>query len=144
VNHQRTENDSEYAVQVHGDFSYGVAPVKDKAEKDELISKLKEADKKLKEEADKKRWSVSKFIEKLQIQRDKQYEIELKPRSLNDIIALSDIHLDIKKGDLVIVIGKIQAGKTSLLKAMVGEMLNIPASEVDFIGDKSRKIGEGE
>ena len=125
-------------MQVHGDFSYGVAPVKDKAEKDELISKLKEADKKLKEEADKKRWAVSKFLEKLQIQRDKQYEIELKPRSLNDIIALSDIHLDIKKGDLVIVIGKIQAGKTSLLKAMVGEMLNITASEVKFAGDKTR------
>jgi ABC-type polysaccharide/polyol phosphate transport system ATPase subunit len=125
-------------VQVHGDFSYGVAPVKDKAEKDELISKLKEADKKLKEEADKKRWAVSKFIEKLQIQRDKHYEIDLKPRSLNDIIALSDIHLDIKKGDLVIVIGKIQAGKTSLLKALVGEMLNIPDSEVKFAGDKTR------
>ena len=40
VAHSKEENESPYSVQVNGCFSYGVAPVKDKAEKDELIGKL--------------------------------------------------------------------------------------------------------
>ena len=62
----------------------------------------------------------------MKFQKKKEYELELKPRSLNDIISLKDINLEVKKGSLIIIIGKIQSGKTSLMKAMVGEMLAIP------------------
>ena len=123
---------------MQGNFSYGVSPVKDKAEKDEQIKKLKEKDEKEKEERDKKRYKISKMLDKLSIKKDKEYELELKPRSISDIISLKNIDLKVKKGDLVIIIGKIQSGKSSLMKAMVGEMLAIPQSEIDFIGDINR------
>ena len=45
-----------------------------------------------------------------------------------------------KKGEFVIIIGKIQSGKSTLMKALVGELMNIPQKELDFIGDEHRKI----
>ena len=52
--------------------------------------------------------------------------------------------MQVKKGDLVIIVGKIQAGKSSLMKAMVGELLSIPQKEMDFIGDRNRDLNEQE
>jgi len=40
----------------------------------------------------------------------------------------------------VIIIGKIQSGKSSLMKALVGELMNIPQKEIDFIGDQDREM----
>ena len=123
----RTENpDAKIALKMHGNFSYGVVPVKDKAEKDEAIAKLKKKDEEEQKKIDEQKGKITKFIDRMKFQKKKEYELELKPRSLNDIISLKDINLEVKKGSLIIIIGKIQSGKTSLMKAMVGEMLAIP------------------
>ena len=46
--------------------------------------------------------------------------------SFDKIVTLKDIDLDIKKGEFVIIVGKVGAGKTSLLNAITGEMLYLP------------------
>ena len=138
------DTSKELAVSIQGSFSYGVSPIKDKDEKDEMIAKLKEEDKKKQEELDKQRSSCAKFLDKIRIQKEKKYDIPLKPRSLDQIISLKDVDLKIKKGELVIIIGKIQSGKSSLMKTMVGELMSIPKKEIDFIGDRSRKLSEQE
>jgi len=58
------------------------------------------------------------------------------------MVALKDIDLEIKKGELVIIVGKIQSGKSSLMKTMVSEMLAIPQKEIDYIGDRNRQMNE--
>ena len=49
-------------------------------------------------------------------------------------MTLKDIDLDIKKGEFVIIIGKVGAGKTSLINSIVGEMLYVPDQEIHFAG----------
>ena len=45
---------------------------------------------------------------------------------MNSNVVLKGIDLEIKKGDFVVIIGEIGAGKSSLLKAMLGDLLYIP------------------
>ena len=40
----------------------------------------------------------------------------------------------------MVIIGAVGCGKTSLLNTMIGEMIHVPQTEIDFIGDKMRKI----
>ena len=47
-------------------------------------------------------------------------------KSLNQIMTLKAIDLEVKKGEFVIIIGKIGAGKTSLLQAILNEMTYVP------------------
>ena len=74
----------------------------------------------------------------------KTYEVDYPPRSLNSIMNLKDIDLKVKKGEFVVIIGEVGSGKTSLLNAMIGEMINVPNKEVKFIGDTSRKLQSDE
>ena len=69
-----------------------------------------------------------------------KHELEYKPRTLNEIAQLKNIKLEVKKGEFLIIIGKIQSGKSSLMKAMIGEMMNIPQREVEFIGSEERQL----
>jgi ABC-type branched-subunit amino acid transport system ATPase component len=41
-------------------------------------------------------------------------------------MTLKEIDLEVKKGEFVIIIGKIGAGKTSLLQAILNEMTFVP------------------
>ena len=66
------------------------------------------------------------------------------PRPLKSMINLSDVELEIKKGEFVVVIGEVGSGKSSLMNAMNGEMIYIPQKEIDFIGDKNRKLSSEE
>jgi len=50
------------------------------------------------------------------------------------ICTLKDIDLQIKRGEFIIIIGKIGAGKTSLLHAMLNEMTFIPDDEIERAG----------
>ena len=38
------------------------------------------------------------------------------------------------------IVGEVGSGKTSLLNIMIGEMLNIPKEEIEFVGDLTRKM----
>jgi len=42
--------------------------------------------------------------------------------------------LEIKKGELVCIIGEVGSGKTSLLLSMLGELLYVPQQEVEIAG----------
>ena len=66
------------------------------------------------------------------------------PRARKSMINLSDVELEIKKGEFVVVIGEVGSGKSSLMNAMNGEMIYIPQNEINFIGDKNRKLSSEE
>ena len=57
-------------------------------------------------------------------------------KTINDIINLKDIELKVRKGELLMVVGKVGSGKTSLLSAIQGEMLDIKSEVLDTIWDK--------
>ena len=59
----------------------------------------------------------------------------LEPRTLDNILNIKEIDLKINKGDFVVIVGEVGSGKTSLLNAMIGEMIHIPKEEISFIGD---------
>ena len=72
--------------------------------------------------------------------RKQKYEIPVPARSLETILNIKDIDLKVKKGEFVVIIGEVGAGKTSLLSTMIGEMIHVPQKEIDFIGDKTRQL----
>ena len=51
-----------------------------------------------------------------------------------DFLNLKDIDLQIKAGEFVCIIGEVGAGKSSLLKAIIGDLLYIEQSEIDKYG----------
>ena len=71
-------------------------------------------------------------------------QIPLAERTLNEIISLKDLDLQVKKGSFVVIVGETGSGKTSLLNAMIGEMIHLPDQAVKEVGDRSRPIKEGE
>lgn len=99
--------DQEYAVKVNGNFSYGITPCKDYDEKQKAIKKMKEKAEKDLEEKVKQMPRIQRLMQKFKRTPNVKYEIEMKPRNLNEISQLKDIKLNIKKGQFVIIIGKI-------------------------------------
>ena len=53
---------------------------------------------------------------------------------------IKDIDLKVNKGEFVVIIGEVGSGKSSLINAMVGEMIHLPQEEIDFVGDQMRKM----
>ena len=51
-----------------------------------------------------------------------------------DFVNLKDIDVQIKAGEFVCIIGEVGAGKSSLLKAIIGDLLYIEQSEIDKYG----------
>jgi ATP-binding cassette, subfamily C (CFTR/MRP), member 1 len=54
---------------------------------------------------------------------------------------LSDININIKRGDLVCIIGKVGSGKSSLLRAILGDMKSVNDS---FSNDHEQSLMEDE
>lgn len=73
-----------------------------------------------------------------------KFQVPIKDRTLKEIISLKNIDLKIKRGSFVVIIGETGAGKTSLLNAMIGEMINLPDHVTKEIGAMDRPIKEGE
>ena len=48
---------------------------------------------------------------------------EVEEKTLGSIITLRNINLNIKHGELVCIIGDVGSGKSSLLSALIGDML---------------------
>lgn len=57
-------------------------------------------------------------------------------RRLDAVITLQNINISIKKGQLVFVVGKIASGKSSLLSAIIGELLPVPSRLIDSYGGR--------
>ena len=87
---------------------------------------------------------LRKRIYKFWPESNKKYQIPLKDRTLQQIIHLNDLDVNIKKGSFTIIVGEIGSGKSSLLSAMFGEMIHVTTDEINLIGDKERPIKEQE
>lgn len=70
--------------------------------------------------------------------------VPLKDSNLEQIVSLQDIDLKIKKGSFVVIVGETGSGKSSLLNAMIGEMIHLPDKTIQEIGDPKRAIKDGE
>ena len=55
----------------------------------------------------------------------KKAEEQKKQNKLDNIVALKNINLHVKKGELVFIIGKVGAGKSSLLSTVIGDLLPV-------------------
>ena len=62
---------------------------------------------------------------KTQTNEDKPKE-KTETKTLNKFIQLKNIDLTVKKGDFVCVIGDVGSGKSSLLNAIIGDMIFVP------------------
>lgn len=130
------EPDSEYALTVQGSFSWGISSL-DKEAKDKQQEKAQKAEEKRLEKA---QGTLSKWARKIMPARKQIFDVPLPARSLDHILNIKDIDLKVKKGEFVVIIGEVGSGKTSLLSTMIGEMIHLPKKEIDFIGDRTRKI----
>jgi ABC-type lipoprotein export system ATPase subunit len=63
-------------------------------------------------------------------QKDAISEITDAPDQDNDI-TLKDIHLQVKQGEFICVMGDVASGKSSLLHAILGDMLYITEEEAE-------------
>ena len=103
---------------IEGDFSWGFEEKKDKEEQ------KKEDDKKKK---DKKAKKKGKKVEEV-------LDVE---KPLKDFLNLKNLNLQIKKGEFVCVIGDVGSGKSSLLSAIIGDMIYLPRKEIDVFGGQT-------
>lgn len=63
--------------------------------------------------------------EEVENKQKKDEELK-KQRKLDNVVCLKNIDLKIKKGHFVCIIGKVGSGKSSLLSAMIGDLLPVP------------------
>lgn len=59
-------------------------------------------------------------------------------------LALRDIDLKVKKGELVCVVGETGSGTSTLLQQFIGQLLYIPEREIDFVGGVNQLISKCE
>lgn len=64
-------------------------------------------------------------MEERDAKKKKEEELK-KQRKMDSIICLKDIDVHIKKGSFVCIIGKVGSGKSSLLSALIGDLLPVP------------------
>ena len=141
INKVAEQTDSEHAVSIQGNFSWGVNSI-DKEQREKQQEKAYKEDQ---ERLAKSGNCLSRFLRKsCGGKRKSDYEVEYTPRNLNSIINLKDIDLKIHKGEFTVIIGEVGSGKTSLLNAMLGEMIYLPEQEVEFVGDATRKLSSAE
>ena len=55
---------------------------------------------------------------------------------MNDILAIKDINLKVKKGEFICIIGDVGSGKSSLLAALIGDLQYLQAISKSQMGDK--------
>jgi len=106
-----TISDTSVTIKSQGNFHWGSQK---EVDPEEEIKDILEA-RKLKEKPEKK--PKKKSIKK----------VSDKPGKLS--IALKNLNLEIKKGEFVCVIGNIGSGKSSLLSAIIGDLLHDDAGE---------------
>lgn len=52
-----------------------------------------------------------------------------------DLMNLKDINFEAKKGEFIAIIGGVGAGKSSFVKAIVGNMTYVDSSTLEKLGD---------
>lgn len=61
---------------------------------------------------------------------EKNSENNEKKKTLDSILTLKNIDVQIKKGQLVCVIGDVGSGKTSFLQALIGDLLYVSPNQI--------------
>ena len=134
--------EAETAVAIRGNFSWGVTPKMDQAEKNEIRTKMmKKAYKKNTKDMGRIRKGVFDYFN---TDKAKNYHITLADRTLKQMVNLKDLDIQLKKGSFNIIIGETGAGKSSLLSAMIGEMIHLTDEEIAMVGDYNRPIKDQE
>ena len=87
---------------------------------------------------------VRKFFHDMMPESKQRYHIPLQDRTLEEMINLKSLDLNIKKGSFTVIIGECGSGKSSLLNALIGEMIHMPDQVAAEVGDWKRAIKEGE
>lgn len=59
-------------------------------------------------------------------------------KKLEKFITLQDINFSVKKGEFVSIIGNVRSGKSSLLQAIVGDLIYLPDDEIRNFGGLER------
>ena len=103
-------------MEIFGNFSWGFTSQAKKDDKD-----------KAKKEDAKKGKKVAEASE----QEEKKDE----KKKLDKFVTLRDIKMSVKKGEFISIIGDVGSGKSSLLQAIIGDLIYIPQSEIDEFGD---------
>lgn len=96
-------------ISIKGNFSWGFKEKTSKPKKGPEPKKDKKAKGKGKEEEKKE---------------------ETKPKQIKTLLTLKDIDLKVRKGEFVCIIGDVGAGKTSLLKSIIGDLIYIADEEI--------------
>ena len=141
IDRKEVQQDDEYALRIKGNFSYGVCKKLEHHEKEKIWEKIR------KREHKKKTKGMGRIRKAFSDwKQDKRYRpyITLKDRSMENMIALKDLDINIKKGAFTVIIGATGAGKSTLLNAMMGELIHIPDEMINEVGDRSRPIKDGE
>ena len=60
------------------------------------------------------------------------------------MIALKEIDLEVNDGEFLCIVGATEAGKSSLINTIVGNLMYIPKSEIDVFGGLERVASQGE
>lgn len=69
--------------------------------------------------------SKQQLLDEHEAKKKKEAELK-KQRKMDNVICLKNIDVHIKKGAFVCIIGKVGAGKSSLLSAIIGDLLPVP------------------
>jgi len=112
------KNNSEYAIKIDNkNFSWGLKT----KDIDQIFEKIYDEMKGSTEEKIRTKKEQEEYEEGLA----KKAEEQKKQNKLDNIIALKNIDLKIKKGELVFMIGKVGAGKSSILSTVIGDLLPV-------------------
>ena len=68
--------------------------------------------------------------------QDSDQKSEEPSRSLDSLTTLKEIDLQVKKGELICIIGELGSGKSSLLSSIIGEMIYLPSEEIKLAADR--------
>ena len=132
------------ALKVKGNFSWGFEKKKDEDEKEkdkEVENKEEKDTEKEKGEKDTKKVEEGEKDGKQGEDGEKEKN---ESRTLDSIMNLKDIDLEFKKGEFVIIIGKVGSGKSSLLSSITGDMLYVPEKEIKFAGGLEKSLSKNE
>lgn len=64
------------------------------------------------------------------LEEDLEVDKPKESQKLNNFLALKNLDFQIKKGEFVCIIGDVGSGKSSLLQAIIGDMLYLPPEVV--------------
>lgn len=154
--------DAEHALSIsNANFSWGGDKIQDtkddqKVKEHLFVQKLakkeiKERERRLSEGKDQPLNGSRKFMinedeeeskatfEELQTESDsddlESKEIK-KDKSVKEIITLKNINLNIAKGEFICIIGEVGSGKSSLINALMGDLIYVPDEVVEQIGEQ--------